>query len=199
MIDPQSDLGIGTSIRQTIYWERITQSWVPAETPHTTTIAVTSGITETDGETLSFTLGAKVSFNKGILGELSSSLTKSFSSQVSITEQTTVTDQFQFPEKTVQQVDGVYQLTQTFTVYPGPNLTNYVTEMNDGYKQACELTHTFCSTYKAEMPFAYPEPSYLQIAGTDATGAGVIKFPLSQDEIKALVKKSVPDCIKKYF
>lgn len=46
----------------------------------------TSGITETDDETLSFTIGAKVGFNKGILGELSASLTESFSSQVAITE-----------------------------------------------------------------------------------------------------------------
>lgn len=192
MIDPQSDLVIGTSIRQTNYWERLTQSWVPAETPHTTTIAVTSGITETDGETMSFTIGAKVGFNqKGILGELSASLTESFSSQVSITEQTTVTDQFQFPEKTVQQVDGVYQLIQAFTVYPGPNLTNYVTEMNEAYKQVCEQMHLFCSTYKVEMPFTYPTPSYLQIVGTDATNVGVMKFPLSPDEIKALARKSI--------
>lgn len=101
-----------------------------------------------------------------------------------------MTNQFQFPEKTVQQVDGVYQLMQSYTVYPGPNLTNYVAEMNEANIQTCELM-PICETDTAEMPFAYPASSYLQIAGTDATGVGVMKFPLSPDEIKALVKKSI--------
>lgn len=186
MFDPKSELGIETSIRQKLYWNRVSQSLIPEKTPHTTSVSVTSGITETEGESLSFSIGAKVGFSKVITADLSSTLTKSFSHQVSITNQTSVTEQFAFPEKPVKQVVGIYQVNQTFSIYAGANLANYVANLNA--HPALGSWYTF----KAEMPFIYPGSSYLQVSGTDSPSALETKHMLSPEAIDVLVKNSLP-------
>jgi hypothetical protein len=184
MADPKSELGIGTSIKQTLHWVRLSQSWIPAETPHTTSVSVTSGITETEGESLSFSIGARIGFSKVITAELSSALTKSFNQQVSIIDQTTVAEQFTFPEKQTQQVVGVYQVNKTFSIYAGANLANFVAEYNTS-----DWGYYF--TVKAETPSTYSMPSYMQIAGTDSPSELETKHMLSSEAMEALVKRSV--------
>ena len=191
MVDPSSDLGVGTSIDQTLYWQRKTQSWVSPGNSHNTSLSVTSGITETQGETLSFSVGASVGFNQFITAELSAALTQSFTTEIAVTQETTITDDFWFEGLDVAQVDGVYQLIQTFTVRPGPNLVNFVNMLNAQRAQICSMLHTFCNRMEAVLPFEYPASSYLQVAGTDQPGAAGGRRMLSDEELAALVEQSV--------
>lgn len=192
MIDPKSSLGDGTYINQTRFWQRLTQSWIPANEPHVTRIAVTQGITETESQSLSFTVGAKIGFAKKVINaELSASLTKSFGYSVSIHSESTVTDEFPFSAQPVEQVVGVYQLMERFMVYPGPNLANYVAGYNEHYRKICKSMKVFCMSVAAELPMTYPTSSYLQIAGTNDPTQLVEQPMLSQQEIGELVKNSI--------
>ena len=190
MGDPATNLGNGTVIRQTRYWKRLTQSVVPANTPHETSIAVTSGITQTQGETMSYSVGASVGFDKVIQAQLSAELSKSFSFEIAITNETTVTDTFTFPALSVTQVDGVYQLVESFAVSPGPDYAAIVAEFNTAYGDICRRMGMFCSEYRAEVPFEYPASTYLQVVGTDRTIATTRSFTPT-DELRALIERTV--------
>lgn len=190
MGDPKTSLGNGTVVRQSRYWKRLTQSVVPANTPHETSIAVTSGITETQGETMSFSVGASVGFDKVIQAQLSTELSKSFSFEVAITNETTVTDTFSFPPLSVTQVDGVYQLVESFSVSPGPDYAAVVAEFNQAYGDICRQMGMFCSEYRAEVPFEYPGSTYLQVVGTDSTAPAVRSFTPAS-ELRALIERTV--------
>ena len=71
MIDPTSAVAQGSTLIEEDYWELQFSVSLPANTPFETDRAVTSGITETDSTTFSYTIGASIS-------KLSASLTSSF-------------------------------------------------------------------------------------------------------------------------
>jgi hypothetical protein len=187
MAAPNSPLGAGTIVREKRYWQRLTQAFVPENTPHTFQLGLTEGITETESQTLSFTVGAKVAFSKVIDAELSASLTRSFSYQVSISTQRTFTEIFNFPALATQQVDAVYQLMRSYEVVPGPNLANFVQQRNLGSQILC-LFPIFCVTNKAELPFSYPGTTFLQVAATNKPGVRVDNPMLTPDQIDSIVR-----------
>ncbi|MGD2114526.1 MAG: hypothetical protein PVG07_05730 [Acidobacteriota bacterium] len=191
MMAPESDLGEGTRISQVRFWRRLTQAWVPADEPHVTRVSVTEGITETESQSLSFTVGAKVGFNKVIFAELSAQLTESFGYSVSVSSEQTITEEFSFGEAPAEQVVGVYQLMERYVIYPGPNLANFVAAANEIYGQWCESLGYMCQESAAELPFTYPASSYLQLAGTDDPSQPVERRMLSPREIRELAESSL--------
>lgn len=194
MVDPDSEYGVGTTVEQILYWQRISQSWVPANAPHTTSVAVTSGISESDTESLSFSVGANIQFGAStskMNADLSSSLTKSFSSTVTISESTTVTETFSFEATPAQQVVAVYQLVQDFQISPGPNLLQVLEAMQQMYAARCSgQAPGPCQTIEAVMPVTYPEATYLQTSGVDTTGSAAPKL-LSPAEIRRFAEMVV--------
>lgn len=184
MLDPKSEQAQGTVILQELYWQRISQSFVPANTPHTTQIAVSSGISETEAEQLSFSVGANVGFNSGITGSLSTDLSKSFSQSVTISTETTVTDSFPFNAQPTEQVTGVYQLMQTFSIQPGDNLVKALAAIQANQALMCsgQLPIKICQSIEAVMPFVYPSSTYLQIFGVDSDTAE-LKATMSTEEL----------------
>lgn len=186
MFDPNSILGEGTHINQTRYWQRVTQCWIPADESHITKIAVTEGITETESQALSFSVGAKVGFSaKVINAELSAALTKSFSYSISIKSETTVSNEFPFGKKPAPQVVAVYQLIDEYVIYPGQNFANYIFEWNKDWN------YVLGEEFTPEMPMTYPTSSYLQISGMDDQSYIADQPMLSQEEIRMLVKNSI--------
>lgn len=182
-----SQLKTGTVVGQELYWQRLSQSLVPAGEDHETTVAITSGITVTRGRSLSRSVGARVGIGEALLGELSGSLTESFSQQVSITEQTTVTETFRFSPEPVEQVVGVYRLVRSFEILPGPNYAAYVAAVN---RQGAQGPVHF--RVAAKLPFSYPAPSYLQVAGVNDANAVVERRMLSDEEMHELVAELGP-------
>lgn len=191
MLDPKSEEAQGTVIRQELYWQRISQSFVPPNTPHTTQIAVTSGISETEAEELSFSVGANVGFNNTITGSLSADLSKSFSQSVTISEETTVTDEFPFNAQPTEQVTGVYQLMQTFYIEPGDNLVKAIAALQANQELMCsgKMGIKICQHVEAVMPFVYPSSTYLQIFGVDSDSAQLKATMSTQQLISALTPK----------
>lgn len=93
------------------------------------TISYTHGVNKTNAESLSYTVGAKVGGTlEGITGELSASLTQSFSTSVSITEEITISDTVNFQAQDREQRVGAYQFYRRYFVEPGPALVNIINE-----------------------------------------------------------------------
>lgn len=92
-------------------------------------ISYKTGVNTTNAQSLSFTVGAKVGGTlEGMTGELSASLTQSFSTSISITEETTITDTVNFQAQDREQRIGAYQFYRDYYVLPGDGLRNL---MND--------------------------------------------------------------------
>lgn len=189
MINPRSETAKGTIIQLEQYWQLLTSSIVPANTPHTTTWTVTNGISQTEAETMSFSVGAQVGFNDGITGSLSSELSKSFSQSVTVSEEQSISEEFPFNAQPQEQVCGVYQLMQTYSVIPGENLNKTLMSFWANEALMCSGALPIsapCKISKITMPFAYPANQFLQVWGVDSDTAA-LKATMSVDELKAAV------------
>jgi hypothetical protein len=192
MGDINSSVATGTVISQVLYWQLLSQSVTPANTPHSSEVSVTSGVTETQAESMSLSIGAKVGFNSTITAELSTELNQSFTQEVSISQATTLTQQFTFPALPEEQVDGVYQLMRSFSVSPGPNLTQFIAELQFQYNALCGVFPTACLQFNGQFPFVYPDSVYLQVAGVDTTSTLDPERRLTAEEINELVRPLIP-------
>jgi hypothetical protein len=160
MIDPTSAVAQGSTLIEEDYWELQFSVTLPADTPFETDQAVTSGITETDTTTFSYTIGASIS-------KLSASLTSSFQHTVAITNQESTTYKFQWPSRSAETTVGVYQLIQSFSVRPGSNLTAVISQSNTVLgKCGGEFWDNFCLKFESDAVFVYPTPTFLQAATT---------------------------------
>jgi hypothetical protein len=188
MIDAASDVAAGSMLLETDYWKLAWSVSVPATEPFDHDLSVASGLAETDASSFTETIGAKIGGNiKGITGDLSFQLTKSFSHSVTITSQTTDTDHYHWLAKPQPQVVGVYQLMQSFTVVPGANFTQYIDGFNNTPFGRCSGDIIdFCLQFAAGATFVYPTPTYHQ-ATTAQTDAPV----LSTDDAAALARSSL--------
>ena len=189
MVNPRSAAAQGTIIQLEEYWQLLTSSIVPADTPHTTTWTVTSGISQTQAETMSFSIGAQVGFNDGITGNLSTELSKSFSESVTVSEQQSISEEFPFNPQPQEQVCGIYQLMQTYSIIPGENLQKALMSVwaNEALQCSGALPISApCKISKITMPFAYPANQLLQVWGVD-TDTTALKATMSLDELKTAV------------
>ncbi len=198
MADPNSDLGVGTTVEQVLYWQLISQAWVAANEPHSKSIAVTSGISESETQSMSFSVGANIGFGAStskMNGDLSASLTKSFSTTVTISESTTVTENFSFAAAATQQVCAVYQLMQAFQISPGPNLLQAVASVRTTQALFCsgKLIGP-CHTLEVVMPVTCPEAGYMQLSGTDTSPQAKTVNIMSPDELKRLTEMLTAPC-----
>jgi hypothetical protein len=182
MIDPTSAIAQGSTLIEEDYWQLLWSVVVPAGTPFATDQAVTSGITETDTTTFSYTLGAKLE-HMGT-GGLEASLTNSFQHAVAITNQDTTTYKFQWPQRLTEATVGVYQLMQAFWVQPGSNLMAMLSQLNAEF--GCSGPFGFCLKFGSDATFAYPTSTYLQAATTPPR----INI-LGINEIKQLIQRSI--------
>lgn len=195
MLDPSTSTASGSVIQETDYWQLIAQDIVPANTTHQIQVAITNGVSQTDTTSFAYTVGIKIGGSyQGITGELSASLTKSFTHAVTVSEQQTVTRTFTVDAAPYQQVVGIYQLMQAFAVIPGANLTQYMLAWNKNFgpgSAMCVATGT-CMNVAAGGGVANPTPTYLQIVAHDQTGAAAARPPiLSMSDALALAKSSV--------
>lgn len=193
MINPRSEAAKGTIVQMEEYWQLLTSSIVPANTPHTTTWTVTSGISQTQAETMSFSIGAQVGFNDKITGNLSTELSRSFSESLTISEQESISEQFPFNPQPQEQVCGIYQLMQTYSVIPGENLQK--TLMSIWANEALRCSDAVpisgpCKISKVTMPFVYPANQLLQVWGVD-TDTAALKATMSMDELQAAVGHTI--------
>lgn len=102
----------------------------------TKSISYKQGVNQTNAESLSFTVGAKVGGTlEGITGELSASLTSTFSSSVTITEETTVTDTISFQAQDKEQRVGAYQFYRNYFVEPGQALVDLTNKQKGDSRQ----------------------------------------------------------------
>ena len=159
MIDPTSAVAQGSTLIEEDYWELQFSVSLPANTPFETDRAVTSGITETDSTTFSYTIGASIS-------KLSASLTSSFQHTVAITNQVSTTYKFQWPSRASETTVGVYQLMQSFSVRPGSNFTTLISQSNNAFGKCGGNLWDFCLKFEADAAFVYPTPTFLQAATT---------------------------------
>jgi hypothetical protein len=159
MIDPTSAVAQGSTLIEEDYWELQFSVSLPANTPFETDQAVTSGITETDGTTFSYTIGASI-FGLG------ASLTSSFQHTVAITNQVSTTYKFQWPSRASETTVGVYQLMRSFSVRPGSNFTALISQMNKVLGRCGGELWDFCLKFDAGAVFVYPTPTFLQAATT---------------------------------
>lgn len=93
------------------------------------TISYTQGVNTTNAQSLAVTVGAKVGGTlEGITGELSASLTATFSTSVSIKEETTVTDTVNYQAQDREQRIGAYQFYRRYFIEPGDALRNNINQ-----------------------------------------------------------------------
>ncbi|WDV45462.1 hypothetical protein PV797_18355 [Clostridiaceae bacterium M8S5] len=111
------------------------------------TISYTHGVNQTDTQSLAFTVGAKVGGSySGMTGELSASLTATFGTSISISEEFTVSDTVNFQAQDKEQRIGAYQFYRNFYVEPGPALRD---------KIAKDQTSSFAFAYAVNKTFDY--------------------------------------------
>jgi hypothetical protein len=182
MINPEAAVAQGSTLIEEDYWKLLFSVVIPANTPFDSEQAVTSGITETDSTTFSYTVG--VTKPKGI----NASLTKSFEHTVSVTTQETTTHKFQWPQRLTEATVGVYQLMQAFWVQPGSNLTAAISQMNLtlGCAPLPYNLPPFCLRFGSDAKFAYPTSTYLQAATTPPR-----INTLGVDEIRRFIDSSI--------
>jgi hypothetical protein len=163
MLDPRSAVAQGTILIEEDYWELQFSDIPPVNTPFEVDLAITSGITETDQTTFSYTVGVSPP-------ELSASLTRSFQHTVQIATQQSVTYKFQWPAFAVDTTVGVYQLMRSFSVQAGSNLRAYLSQAGS-YVGQCDYGetvdsygHGLCLKLETGAAFAYPTPNYFQAA-----------------------------------
>lgn len=196
MLDPAAQASAGTTLLQTQYWELLTQVVIAANQPWSYEKGITSGIAQATTTSFAYTIGAKIGGSyQGITAELSASLTQSFSTTVTITEQTTQNQRFSVVPQSYPQIVGIYQLKQNYSVVPGANLNQWLTAMNDVFDQGgpfCRLTGS-CS-HVAKGPGAiYTNETYLQLVAHDASMDLAAGRPpvMAPSEAEALVKTSL--------
>jgi hypothetical protein len=85
-----------------------------------------SGLTQATTISFAYTVGAKIGGTyEAVTAELSTSLTRSFSSTVTVSEQISRTQHFSLVAQDYAQIVGIYQLVQTYSVVPGANLQQW--------------------------------------------------------------------------
>jgi hypothetical protein len=141
----------GCAVQVQSYWQNQVQFQFGPGIQNTFSQAVTYGTSASQTTTLSATVGATAGLSgDGASVGLSASLTESLADTVTISEQTTTTEQFQFPVNDSEwQVGAVYQLIQVFSLLPGANLVN-------GLAWAAAQDPAGPIAYAIPAPYLYP-------------------------------------------
>lgn len=117
----------------------------------TKSISYKHGVTNTNAESLAFTVGMKVGASgSGVSAELSASLTATFSSSVSITDETTVTDTINFQAQDREQRVGAYQFYRNYFVEPDDAFNAWSNNQRNDSRQPFYNTINRTFDYKTE-------------------------------------------------
>ena len=194
MIDPKSAVANGSFLLETDYWQLLFQDIVPPNQPYTISHSVTSGLSETNTTTFSYTEGIKVGGSyAGATAEISAQLSQSFSRSITVSTQQTDTRTLPLTPGPYQQIVGLYQLMQTFAVVPAANLQQFVTLEN----MACDQGSFFCNLGQncfhasAGNGAVYPSQTYLWVVAHDQPGHVAAQPILSASQAAELVKASI--------
>jgi hypothetical protein len=194
MIDPKSAVANSSFLLETDYWQLLFQDIVPPNQAYTISHSVTSGLSETNTTTFSYTEGIKVGGSfAGATAEISAQLTQSFSRSITVSTQQTDTRTVPVTKGSYQQIVGLYQLMQTFAVLPAANLQQYVTALNKTFDQGsafCSMTAN-CMHSSAGNGAVYPSQTYLWVVAHDQPGHVAAQPILSASLAAELVKASI--------
>jgi hypothetical protein len=191
MIDPASTVAQGSTVLETDYWQLQFQDIVPPNQPYTITHQLTSGVSQTDTTSFSYTVGISVGGSYAdITADMSASLTKSFEHSVTVTTEETDTREIPVTVQSYTQIVGLYQLMQTFAVVPAANLQQYISQQNGYWGTLCQDMHVFCSKYSTGANVVNPLQTYLWVVAHDTSSTGA-KPMLSAREALELAKSSI--------
>lgn len=159
-LDMNSPPAAGSVLQIQWVWERLFQALVPAdEPPPTKQQSVTHGVAKEQTTTFTTTVGAQAGMSfEALSAELSASFSSSTSQGITITEETTESETFNWAQTSVPQWVAAYQLRETFSVLPTAALTDFIAQMKHDHGS---------DTTTVALPQAYPYPS-----DTYATTAG---------------------------
>lgn len=121
-----------TKLQKSIYWKLIDSNIVDKNSGYHWEKSVTSGISKANSLGFSLTVGFELGF--GEFSKFTSSLTTSFDSTTTITDETTTTKTFDFNPKPDYAYDqyrtALYQQLAKYSVKPGSNLQAFINAGN---------------------------------------------------------------------
>ena len=133
MIDPQSNLSIGTYLEKTSYWHLVNDQYeLPLGEPLDLELRRHVALTVVRKEEYRFLIGIEIM--RSVIG----SLQATFASSTIMHEEMGSKEKYHFSPSLSNQVVGVYQLLREFITHPGTLLSDYVSQ---------QKTDVHCTSY----------------------------------------------------
>ncbi|MEW9502780.1 hypothetical protein [Jeotgalibacillus marinus] len=143
MIDPNSSFAQGTKLAFEGYWNLISPSYLStAGNSIERSVSYTSGVSVLESQLLAKTVGYTQTYEIGFLSvkntqAFNQSVTNTFQTSISVTEETSSTDKYSFGDYSEGQayIAGVYQLVGNYYMIPGDNIQDLKDKVDEWGKR----------------------------------------------------------------